>query len=237
MAKIDEYSILLETGKYQCKICNKEFPKRGIAYHYWRSHSEAGREFKPFKSRVAWNKGLTKNTDARVKKNGDNIQKSVKEKVDNGSFKKTVMSEQARKELSIRQTLNNTGGRCKWYKVNGYKVQGTWERDLALHMTELGILWRKLAVGGDIIEYTVAGVTKRYTPDFELLDTKLLLETKGYWWNKGKEKMKVVFEQHPELLDCIKIILKDAYKRLLNSSNIQEFYNILYDIDVNSLLV
>ncbi len=58
--------------KVKCKHCGKEYSKHGIGTHIWRNHSE-GKTHDPNKNRIAWNKGLTKETDERVKKTGESL--------------------------------------------------------------------------------------------------------------------------------------------------------------------
>lgn len=141
-------------------------------------------------------------------------------------------------DISIRQSLHYVGGRCKWYNVDGQKVQGTWERDLAIHMSELGISWRKLKVGGDIIRYKKNSnvVESSYTPDFELPAFNKLIELKGYWWGDDKEKMKKVFEANPKLVGRLFIVEKLLYEKLLKTSSIEEFTNVLYEPQDNSFI-
>lgn len=62
--------IIIKNNQYICPICNKKYSKNGIGSHIWRSHSEERKNFNPNKNRKAWNKGLTKYTDERVKKSG-----------------------------------------------------------------------------------------------------------------------------------------------------------------------
>ena len=65
-----------EDGKYICPECRKTFKKFGICYHFWRCHTEEGQKLKTgqfFHKKengkiIAWNKGLTKETDERIKK-------------------------------------------------------------------------------------------------------------------------------------------------------------------------
>lgn len=48
---------------YKCKICNKEYKKKGIGFHYWKKHTGEGincdinRGYKNG-TRITWNKGL-----------------------------------------------------------------------------------------------------------------------------------------------------------------------------------
>ena len=76
---------IVKDNKYICPICNKEYSKMGIATHIWRKHTEKGLKFesncdKGYKdgTRVAWNKGLTKETDERVRKGTEKLKESWK---------------------------------------------------------------------------------------------------------------------------------------------------------------
>jgi hypothetical protein len=122
------------------------------------------------------------------------------------------MSADARAALSERQSLNNSGGRCKWFWVGDQHVQGTWERDAGLKLTELGIEWRKCAGKADIIPYVLEGKTRRYTPDFYLPAQDVYLEFKGYWWGDDRKKMDAVLEQTEK---NIVILEKICYQQLI----------------------
>lgn len=74
---LSDYKFNEETNKYICPECGREYSKNGIGSHYWRNHTEEGQKFDPNcnreyikGARVAWNKGLTKETDERVRKYG-----------------------------------------------------------------------------------------------------------------------------------------------------------------------
>lgn len=119
------------------------------------------------------------------------------------------------KQLSIRQSLHNTGGKCKWYTVNGQKVQGTWERDICKKLLESNILWYKPVVNRDCWSYVdKEGKTRHYTPDLFLPNNNLWLEIKGYWWGKDKEKMEIVQKTYPERK--IIIITKNEFKKIMD---------------------
>ena len=94
-------------------------------------------------------------------------------------------------------SINNKGGRSKWYEVAGQKVQGTWERNIALKFEELGIEWKKLKTNKDTLEYVMDGKMRSYTPDFYLPTFDIFLEIKGFWWGRDKQKMQIVLETHP----------------------------------------
>ena len=125
------------------------------------------------------------------------------------------MGEKARKKLSIAQTLHNRGGKCKWYTVNGIKVQGTWERDIAIKLNELGVKWERPRKP---LIYIMDGKLKRYTPDFYLPNFDSYLEVKGHWWGNDKEKMKCVIEQNAN--KRILIIREDEKNRILQGEQV-----------------
>jgi len=124
---------------------------------------------------------------------------------------KPIAGVDARKKLSQEQSLRNRGGKCKWFKVSGQKVQGTWERDLALAFNKLGIQWIKPTVNRDIWKYYCDGKIKSYTPDFYLPEFDVYIELKGYWWGDDKRKMDIIKQTYP-------------YKKLLVVEK-QEFYD------------
>ncbi|RYD78317.1 MAG: hypothetical protein EOP84_14440, partial [Verrucomicrobiaceae bacterium] len=99
-------------------------------------------------------------------------------------------------KLSIEQSSANRGGRCSWFEVSGQRVQGTWERDLALKMESLQIVWVKVRKS---IRYFLDGKLRRYTPDFYLPEFNLYIELKGFWWGDDRRKMDAVIGQHPSL--------------------------------------
>lgn len=67
----------LDNGKYECLLCGGTYKPFGIDTHIWRKHTDAGLEFTknhdPNKgyidgTRVAWNKGLTKDDSSKLSK-------------------------------------------------------------------------------------------------------------------------------------------------------------------------
>lgn len=134
--------------------------------------------------KLPWNKGLTKETDQRVLQNAMAISNTLQQQIKDRIFVPTKMGEKARKVLSEKQSLQNVGGRCKWYSVNGIKVQGTWERDVALKLSDMRIIWVKPSKSSFIIKYEMEGKIKSYTPDFYLPEFNIFLEIKGYWWGQ-----------------------------------------------------
>ena len=167
--------------------------------------------------RRAWNKGLTKDTSSGVQRQAEAQAGRI------GSFRGRTHTKETKEKISKALSKNNHGGRCKWYRVSGVYVQGTWERDLAKKMNELNISWEKIKTNSFTFSYIREGKNHHYTPDFRV--GELLLEVKGYWWGNDKEKMKLVQEQNS--IPSLRIVEKDLYQKLLQASSKDEFLELL----------
>ena len=138
---------------------------------------------------LAWNKGLP------------------------GTFTGKKHTEESKRKISEKLSINNKGGRAKWYEVAGQKVQGTWERNVALKFEELGIEWKKLKTNRDVLEYVMDDKVRCYTPDFFLPAYNVFLEVKGHWWGRDREKMDIVLKTYPD--KNIVIVEKEQYEKFL----------------------
>lgn len=177
---------------------------------------------------IPWNYGLNKEIDNRLKKQGEIISKTIFRLIKEGKWKKRILSKEYRQKLSIEQSENSRFKFCKWYIVNGIKVQGRWERNIAKKLIELKIEWTRPTN----IEYVDdGGIIRRYTPDFYLPKYKLFLELKGYWWRNDRRKMALVIEQHYN--KKIIIVLKEDYEKLLLENEEISFMNLLNNISVD----
>lgn len=153
----------------------------------------------------AWNKGKTQDefpSLARPKQKGKHFGSAL-----------TGHTEETKRKISEKLSINNKGGRAKWYDVAGQRVQGTWERNIAIKLTELSIAWIKLKTNKDTLQYVMDGKIRHYTPDFYLPEYDMYVEIKGYWWGNDKEKMKLVLETHPD--KKIAIVEKDEYNEIM----------------------
>lgn len=218
-----------ENSKYKCPYCKKEYTRMGICSHIWRSHTEDGTNHDPNigyenNNRIAWNKGLNKNIDYRVQKNANNTKNTIRKKIEQGKYKAPVLNEEARRKISIAKTLNNKGGRCKWYKVSGAWVQGTWEKSFAEKLNNLNISWLRPR---EYFEYNNGHKMKRYTPDFYLPDLDKFIEIKGHWWGNDKHKMKLVMQQNKDLMGRIKVIRKQKFYNLVEECDKDMFISML----------
>ncbi len=105
---------------------------------------------------------------------------------------------EARKILSEKQSLNNSGGKSKWFDVAGKRVQGTYEKQFAEQLEVEGILWEKVKTNNHIFKYVWEGKVRSYAPDFYLSELNLYVEIKGFWWGNDENKMIAVKEQHAD---------------------------------------
>jgi hypothetical protein len=171
----------------------------------------------------AWNKGSNASKDERIAKYASTNKERYNSGINTHPMLGKHLSMEHRNKLSERMSLNNKGGRCLWYTVAGQKVQGTWEKRLAEKMQALGLNWRKLVLNKDTFVYNQEGKIRHYTPDFECEGH--LIEVKGYWRDVDREKMKYVFNDHPDL--TLNIVEKVKFEMLLASNSFTEFLTIL----------
>lgn len=196
-------------NKWICKECQREFNSRqATTSHIYRTHTNPGVSFGGHrKGKPTWNKGLSKETDQRVANNALAVSMSTKGKPGRPH------TEESKRKISQKLSINNKGGRSKWYDVAGQKVQGTWEKNVALKFEELGIKWKKLKTNKDTLEYVMDNKIRCYTPDFYLSTYNVYLEIKGHWWGRDKEKMDIVLKTHTD--KNIVIVEKEQYEKIL----------------------
>jgi hypothetical protein len=215
-------------GFYNCWCC-EEFKSKtiaGILSHVWRKHTDDGMKVnQKLIGRKAWNKGLTKETNAILADQAKRSSIKMKKEFAKGLRKNKGPSKTFRERLSIEQSTQNRGGKCRWFEVNGIKVQGTWEKYIAEKLTEFEIVWIKPSAKKDIWTYIDDSNQHRsYSPDFFLEEYQIWLEVKGYWWGDDKRKMQLVAEQYPER--SILLIEKKEFDLLKEDFN--NFYNLIH---------
>jgi len=222
-----------ENGLYKCPQCKKEYKKTGIATHIWRMHG-TGINHNPNKTykegRYAWNKGLTKENDERVKKFGNTYSHNISLGITTPSFKGKHHTKITKEQIGDKLSRNNKGGRSRWYEVTNpsgikFKVQGTWELAFVQVLNILDDNWIKPGVGNK--EHTYEWINKKgekhfYTPDFYSPKLKKYFEVKGYWWGEDKLKMEYVLTQHFLNLEIIQKKELKSYLTLVSSIFILE---------------
>ena len=190
-----------------CPYCKKEFETNlSLGCHKVRcSLNPNKKEWNSWRASSCWNKGLTKDTDERIKKQGETFHS----RVENGEIKiqghkhsietKEILSKKRSEYLA---SAENAGGfkDVGWYKIKNiknieYVVRGLWEYNVALKLNELNILW----IRNQYLNYFIDGVKKIYNPDFYLPDSNEYIEVKGYFSDKDKIKMDAVIDQNPNV--------------------------------------
>jgi hypothetical protein len=131
-------------------------------------------------------------------------------------------TKERREKLSKAMSEHNTGGRCKWYEINGKKVQGTYELNFAKKLNEFEIKWERCKPH----LYVQNGRNRHYTPDFYLPEFNWIIEIKGFLLESHIEKMNLAIIQNEDLKN-LKIIKKNIYENLIKMENKKEFLNLI----------
>ena len=170
----------IETNKYICPHCGKEYTKYGIGHHIWRNHTEEGQKFDPNKeikngTRKAWNKGLTKETDERVRKGYETLKRRIENH--EHTYKGHPHSEKTKKHLSECAKKRKLGG---WYsskriEYNGVILQSTYELEFAKDLDKNNISW----IRPDFFLYKLNGKEHRYYPDFYIESLNVYVDPKN----------------------------------------------------------
>lgn len=221
-----------EKLNFSCIYCRKELNTTltGSASHA--RHCEPYRvannlgEKKPINYR-SWNKGLTKHTSESVRKSGETFSKRIKDGIIIPSFTNKSHSEESKLKISKKLSVNQKGGRCKWYIFEGQSLQGTWELEIAKKLSEAKIDWKRVKLYTDSFEYTLENKTRTYTPDFYIKEIDSYLEVKGYWWGNDKLKMEEVIKSYPNKKFII--IETTLYKELISLTQ-DKFKDKLYSL-------
>ena len=194
----------------KCKYCFKECKSaNSLRNHERMCSSNPDKQVSAFvdynKNTPPWNKGLSQDTFpslSRPNQRGKRFGATL-----------TGHSEETKRKISEKLSINNKGGRAKWYMVSGQNVQGTWERDIATKFEQLNIRWIKLKTNKDTLKYEMNGKIRSYTPDFYLPDYDMYVEIKGFWWGDDKEKMKIVLQTYPD--KNIVVVEKEEYQEIM----------------------
>jgi hypothetical protein len=227
--KIDKKSKYLKNEFYVCE-CDKSFDNhQSLNAHFsycliHRNNKPISRNNSSWKEKcLGWNKGLTKETDARIAKYGLTHSNKMKTGEITPSFKGKYHSIQSRQKMSNSANEKNNGFiKCKYFEVfckyenKMIKVQGSWEKRLTEILDGLNILWIKDR--SKSIKYSLDNITRNYYPDFYLPERNEFIEVKGHWFKSpdGRvddlRKMNLVISQNPNL----KIIILTSIKEIEN---------------------
>lgn len=215
--------IINDKNECSCPYCSKIYSKFGIITHILRKHTHPELYKNCFilsgytnnsNDNTCWNVGLTKETDERVKKNGETIRNRVISGEIVPHMKGKHHTKETKTKIGKKLTKNNNGGKCKWFsfiKNDGteIKLQGTWEVRFAKVLEIIDENWIKIGIGNKGHSYIWKddeNIEHYYTPDFYSPKLNKYFEIKGYWWGDDKNKMKKVISQHKNIK--IDIIMK-----------------------------
>lgn len=194
--------------KGNCRIAHPELKNKN--YDYLK-----GRKWK--QKTPAWNKGLTAETDERVKRNAESRK---------GKFH--LQTEETRKKISSTMKLNpnagglrrNSGiGKGGLYK--GIYCHSTYELVYIIYNIDHNIFFKPCK---RVYEYEWEGSKHKYYPDFELEDGSLI-EIKGYMTPQVEEKIKSVKDRPIKILffDDLKFAF-DYVESTYEYDNLEDFY-------------
>lgn len=199
-----------------CKYCNCKFKSRRKLFEHFKE--------------CEVKKDLPKDSLGRVIAPGqqDGIIRSARCRAAAGKIQGHTQTLETRQQLSkIRQQWleENHNHGCKWFLVNGIKVQGTWEKKFAEYLNTKNITWERRKIPFKN--------THQYTPDFYCPEQNIYFEIKGFRRDRDIYKMYLVLAEHPELQ--IKMIERNEIMNLdkidiFNLPNFNELYKF-EDID------
>lgn len=197
------------TDKYKCPFCDKEFSKMGISTHIWRMHDE-GKNHNPNLgylpgTRQAWNKGLTKESDYRIKKIGESLSEKIKTGEIIPYWRGKHLSQKTRdllSKVSGGYRINSGHGKSGWYK-NIY-CGSSYELAWVIYNLEHNIKFERNMTGFD---YMFEDRNHKYYPDFKIND--VYIEIKGFKRNNDDAKWKYFPHE-------LKILFKSDLKEMLD---------------------
>ena len=170
-----------------CKFCGKECKnKKSLVQHEIRCHKNASRiNVKPsygMKGKTAWNKGLTKETDERVKQSSETYHKNHELGLHNPSFNPMSVPEIRKKhKLSMKKAYSNytrrTPGKFKYGYYKGVWCDSSWELAYLVYALEHG---SNIIRNKEGFKYIWKGDYHTYFPDFYNPESNTYIEIKGY---------------------------------------------------------
>lgn len=174
-----------------CEVCGKEC--KNVKRHHWKAHGE-GINHNPKKGVSSWNKGLSKDTDERVKKYSDALI----------GREGTKQTDESKANLSEVAKRNGLGGvtQSRWIKYKGKTLGSSYELAVAISLDDNDIKWDTCKRISYIDPF---GKKRTYTPDFYLIDYDVYLDPKNNFLIeninpalgfKDVEKIKLVEEQN-----------------------------------------
>lgn len=212
-----------ENGNYKCPFCNIEYVSKGILTHIWRAHTIEGNNHKVAykKGNVAWNKGLTKFTDERIKKSAN----TLKNKYVNGELIPSFKNKNHTPE-TIQKLKENAGGYRKgsgrgksgYYK--NYWCDSSWELAWTIYHIEHDIKFERNDKG---FKYLYNNEEHTFFPDY--IKDGIYYEIKGWLDEQNVAKI----NQFPYTIEIIGKRDISKYTNYVISKYGKDFYNLYED--------
>jgi hypothetical protein len=177
---------------YICKFCKKVCKNSNSLRNHERlckenSEHQESSWIKFNKKRGAWNKGLTKETDIRVQKQGETFTKryaGTEEGKKIFSKPHTEEYKQKMREIAIKRHL---GGwhTSKTIEYNGINLDSEYEYKVATELDKNNIKWERPHY---LLWEDYSGKQHRYYPDFYLPEYNIYLDPKNDYLINNKSK-------------------------------------------------
>lgn len=217
-----------------CQYCNKQYKSLNSLKNHERrcannvnkldcqSNINAINALKEYNKNGSWNKGLTKETDERVKRSAENISESLKGEKNpfygkHHSKKTKRLLSKKMKEYNHLNSKRNSWAKMGWY--DNIWMMSTYELAYYIYTKDLG---ENIVRCTDRFKYEYLNESHYYTPDFIVNNN--YIEIKGYETEKDFAKYKVVNNlvvlRYNEIKPMIEYV-KQKYK----VSSIEELYD------------
>lgn len=187
----------------KCIHCKVDYPFKGIFMHrrYCKSNPDAEIKISAMTGRRHTDTAKEKNRLASLKQHQEG-RGSIPP-----SWKGKKHSEESKRKVSVSMKGNKNGkGRGISCEAFGTVFKSTWEMKVANYLTENNLLWQYETITYDLNSLGT------YTPDFFIYDEQgtllKIIEVKGYFWPKNKQK----YESFKENYSVINIELWNASK-------------------------
>ena len=149
------------------------------------------------KHTIAWNKGLTKETDIRVKITGEKIKECFQK--NGGTFSGKKHTQESKDKIGKALLGNNhakhQGNKGVFYK--GIQMDSSWEVAVAKYLDEHNIIWKYEEKRFPVL------VNETYCPDFFIYNSngqfEKIIEVKGYFRKINKEKYDDFLIKYPNI--------------------------------------
>lgn len=198
---LDEWKV--DINLYKCPYCDKRFSKRGIVSHIWRSHGEGINHSFP-----AWNKGLTKETDKRVKSISEKVKIAHKEgRLNSWNPRKDIpLSKNHKKNVSIGMKKAHEEGRAWNIGMNSWNGENSYPEKFFLEV-----------INNEFVDKNVIEQLQfsKYKLDFAWEHKKKCIEIDGDQHTRFKNLMESDIRKDKLLLEkgwsVLRISWKDIY--------------------------